>query len=262
MRLATWNINSIRIRLDLLERFVTEAKPDVVCLQETKVADEQFPMEAVQAMGFEHVAIHGEKGYNGVAVLSRVPFEGAESWKWWGKDDCRHLSVRFPEAFDLHCFYVPSGGPDPDVEKNEKFAHKLGFLTEMATWARDGRIADRPLVMLGDLNVAPLENDVWNHKKIKRQVGHTPIESEHMAALLDAGGFTDVGRHFIPPEEFLFTWWGYRHPGAFEKNYGWRLDHVWATPPAAKRLRHHAVHSATRSWTRPSDHVPIVVDFD
>jgi exodeoxyribonuclease-3 len=106
-----------------------------------------------------------------------------------------------------------------------------------------------------------LENDVWNHKKIKRQVGHTPLESEKMATLSDAGGFVDVGRRFVPPEEFLFTWWGYRHPQSFQKNYGWRLDHFWVTPPLAEHLQHHQVLAEARAWERPSDHVPVLVDL-
>lgn len=261
MRLITWNVNSIRIRLENLARLVKETRPDVVCLQETKVDDESFPFEEVREMGFTHIAVRGEKGYNGVAILSRRPFEAEHRISWWGRDDSRHLAVRLPDAFDLHVFYVPSGGPTPDVETNEKFAHKLGFLGEMAQWARDERVDGRKLAIVGDLNVAPLETDVWNHQRIKRQVGHTPLECEHMAALREAGGFTDVGRHFVPPEEFLFTWWGYRHPQSFAKNYGWRLDHVWVTPPLADHLKGHEVKSDTRAWPRPSDHVPVVVDF-
>jgi exodeoxyribonuclease-3 len=261
MRLVTWNVNSVRIRLDNLARLASEVEPDVVCLQETKVDDASFPYDEVRELGYRHVAVRGQKGYNGVAVLSRQPFEAEHRLDWWGQDDSRHLSVRFPDAFELHVFYVPSGGPTPDPEKNEKFAHKLGFLTEMAQWARDEGIAGRKLAIVGDLNVAPLDNDVWNHQRIKRQVGHTPLECEHMAALREAGGFTDVGRHFVPPEEFLFTWWGYRHPQSFAKNYGWRLDHVWVTPPLAKHLKTHKVESDARTWPRPSDHVPVTVDF-
>jgi len=261
MRLVTWNVNSIRTRLPSLERFVRERAPDVVCLQETKVHDAAFPVDAVRDLGFPHIALHGEKGYNGVAVLSRLPFEEVARWQWWGQADSRHLAVRFDGKLELHVFYVPSGGPTPDPEANPKFAHKLGFLTEMAQWARDDRVADRRLAIVGDFNVAPLETDVWNHQRIKRQVGHTPRECEHMAALREAGGFTDVGRAFVPPEEHLFTWWGYRHPQSFEKDYGWRLDHVWATPPLAGRVSAHEVYSATRAWPKPSDHAPVVVEI-
>jgi len=261
MRVATFNVNSIRIRLHCLERLAAEAAPDVICLQETKVPDADFPYAEAERLGYPHVAVRGEKSYNGVAVLSKQPFEAEERWDWWGKSDSRHLKLLFPDAFELHVFYVPSGGPDPDPEKNPKFAHKLGFLDEMTAWARDDRVADRKVAILGDFNVAPLETDVWNHKKIKRQVGHTPLESEKMATLLDAGGFVDVGRHFVPPEEFLFTWWGYRHPQSFQKNYGWRLDHLWITPPLARHLQGHEVLASARAWERPSDHVPVWMDL-
>ena len=120
---------------------------------------------------------------------------------------------------------------------------------------------ERPLVLLGDLNVAPLETDVWNHKRLLRSVGHTPVESEHMARLLAAGGFIDAERHFVPPEEPLFTWWGYRFPQAFERDYGWRLDHVWITPPLASALRSVTVYREARGWPQPSDHVPVILNL-
>lgn len=247
--------------MDSLARFLQDSAPDVVCLQETKVTDDLFPAEEIRRLGYPHIAIHGEKGYNGVAVLSRQPFEGEERFEWWGKSDSRHLSVHFPDAFELHVFYVPSGGPDPNPETNEKFAHKLGFLGEMAEWARDRRVREGKVAIVGDLNVAPLENDVWNHQRIKRQVGHTPVECEHMAALQEAGGFTDVSRSFVPPDQPLFTWWGYRHPQSFAKNYGWRLDHVWVTRALAPHVQAHDIKFDTRAWPRPSDHVPVVVDL-
>ena len=261
MRIATWNVNSIRTRLPLLARFVEAEAPDVVCLQETKVDDATFPLDSVRALGYPHVALNGQKGYNGVAILSRRPFTGETRLAWYGQHDARHLAVRVEDAVDLHVFYVPSGGPTPDVEANAKFAHKLGFIEEMTAWSRDSGVADRPAVVLGDFNVAPLETDVWNHKTIKRQVGHTPRECEMMAALREAGGYLDVGRHFVPPSDFLFTWWGYRHRQSFEKNYGWRLDHVWVTRPLAGRLQDHRVLAEARAWPRPSDHVPVTVEL-
>jgi exodeoxyribonuclease-3 len=261
MRLATWNVNSIRTRFEHLTQFVAKAAPNVLCLQEIKVTAEAFPAEKVRALGYPHVAVRGEKGYNGVAILSDQPFEAETSWSWWGRADARHLSVRLPDAFDLHVFYVPSGGPKPDAEANPKFAHKLGFLDEMTAWSRDDQVAGRKVVILGDFNVAPLETDVWNHKNIKRQVGHTPTECARMATLREAGGYTDVGRHFVPPDQPLYTWWGYRHPRSFQKNYGWRLDHLWVTPALVPHLQAHAVHDYTRGWEKPSDHAPVVVDL-
>lgn len=262
LKIATWNVNSLRQRLDHLARLTSEVGPDVVCLQETKVADESFPEEAVRAMGYEHLLIHGQKAYNGVAILSRQPFEAEDTRGWCGKDDRRHAFVRLAGGLELHNFYVPSGGATPDPEQNDKFAHKLAFLTEMAAWATESKLSERRAVIVGDLNVAPLEADVWNHKRLLRSVGHTPVESAHMARLLDAGGLIDAVRHFVPASEPVFTWWGYRFPQAVEKNYGWRLDHVLVTPPLTGALSGLRVIKETRTWEKPSDHVPVVLELN
>ncbi len=261
IRLATWNVNSLRQRLDHLARFAAEAAPDLICLQETKVTDALFPYEAVRAMGYPHLLVHGQKGYNGVAIASRLPFEAEGTKVWCGRDDRRHAFVRLAGGLEVHNFYVPSGGPDPDPETNDKFAHKLAFLSEMADWARASKLAGRQAVLLGDLNVAPLESDVWNHKRLLRSVGHTPVESERIAALRAAGGLIDVGRHFVPASEPLYTWWGYRYRQAFAKDYGWRLDHVLVTPKLEASLAGFRVVRETRAWDRPSDHVPLVLDL-
>ncbi len=230
LRLATWNVNSLRQRLDHLARFAAEAAPDVICLQETKVADAAFPRAAVRALGYPHLLIHGQKGYNGVAILSRLAFKAQGTRVWCGRDDRRHAYVCLAGGLEIHNFYVPSGGPVPDPQSNDKFAHKLEFLAEMADWARASKLARRKAVLLGDLNVAPFETDVWNHKRLLRSVGHTPVESERIARLREAGALIDAGRHFVPEPEPLYTWWGYRYPQAFAKDYGWRLDHVLVTP--------------------------------
>ena len=121
LRLATWNVNSLRPRLDHLARFAAEAAPDVICLQETKVTDAQFPRAAVRALGYPHLLVHGQKGTNGVAIASRLPFQAKGTRVWCGRDDRRHAYVRLAGGIEVHNFYVPSGGPDP--ETNDKFAH-------------------------------------------------------------------------------------------------------------------------------------------
>lgn len=260
-RLATWNVNSIRRRIDHLARFAAEFQPDVICLQETKVSDAEFPLAAVHAMGYPQVLIHGQKGYNGIAVLSRRPFEDQGTRRWCAKDDRRHGFVRLAGGLELHNFYVPSGGAVPDPAENEKFAHKLGFLREMADWAKSSDLRARKAVLLGDLNVAPLETDVWNHKRLLRSVGHTAVESEHMARLLDAAALIDAARHFVPETEHLYTWWGYRYRDSLLKNYGWRLDHILVAPPLASALADFRVVKETRAWDQPSDHVPVILDL-
>lgn len=260
LRIATWNVNSLRQRIDHLGRFAQEHEPDVICLQEIKMTTESFPAETLAEMGYPHHQVHGQKGYNGVAIISRRRFTKPDRRVWCGRDDCRHVAVTVG-GVELHNFYVPAGGDVPDPEQNDKFAHKLQFLTEMAKWARKDKLAERKAVLVGDLNVAPLENDVWNHKRLRRSVGHTPVEAEHMTKLWAAGGLIDAPRHFIPEPEQLFTWWGYRFPQAFAKNYGWRLDHVLVTEALRKRMKNLTIARETRTWEKPSDHVPVVLDL-
>lgn len=261
LRIATWNVNSVRQRLDHVARFSADHQPDVLCLQETKVRDEEFPSKALGELGYRHQVIHGQKGYNGVAILSRLAFEHQEKRVWCERDDRRHAAVRLPGGLELHNFYVPSGGPTPDPEANDKFAHKLRFLDEMAEWGRREEVGARALLVVGDLNVAPLETDVWNHKKLLRSVGHTPVESARMAQVLESSGLVDAARRFVPPEEHLYTWWGYRYPQSFEKDYGWRLDHIWAGRPLLSEVGGFRVVKKTRTWEKPSDHVPVMIEI-
>ncbi len=261
MRIATWNVNSIRQRVEHIARFVEARQPDVLCLQETKVIDELFPADALTGLGFKHLEIHGQKSYNGVAIASRLPFEQVERKVFCDKDDRRHLSVLLPGGLELHNFYVPSGGPDPDREKNPKFAHKLDFLEEMALWAEDDALAKRKALLVGDLNVAPLEQDVWNHKRLLRSVGHTPMESAAMARLWEAGSLEDIPRRFTPVPQPLYSWWGYRYPQSYQKDYGWRLDHALATPPLSGAVKALETFRESRTWEKPSDHVPLIVDL-
>ena len=262
MRIASWNVNSVRQRGEHLARLAESHAPDVLCLQETKVRDEEFPAEPLKQLGYVHQAIHGQKGYNGVAILSRLPFRESRSDIWCGKDDKRHACAVFENGLELHNFYVPSGGPTPDPEKNDKFAHKLQFLDEMAAWAKSrAEDAKGRVLLVGDMNVAPLETDVWNHKRLLRSVGHTPGESAKIATLLEAGKLTDVARHFVPPSEPLYSWWGYRFPQSFEKNYGWRLDHALASAALLPEIAALEIYKDSRTWEKPSDHTPVIVDL-
>jgi exodeoxyribonuclease-3 len=264
LRIATWNINSLRLRLPLLERLVQALDPDVICLQETKVPDELFPDAGPPALGYPHVARRGMKGYNGVAVLSRIPLVAEDTApNWCEKGDCRHLhvSLQVPSGpVELHNFYVPAGGDVPDPEANLKFAHKLAFVTEATNWftARPGR---RRGVLVGDLNIAPLEQDVWSHKQLLTVVSHTPVEVTHLLAWQGAGWY-DAVRHFVPAEEKLYTWWSYRNRDWRRSDRGRRLDHVWVTPDLVETLRDFTVVKDARDWPRTSDHVPVAVTLD
>jgi exodeoxyribonuclease-3 len=262
LRITTWNVNSVRPRLAGLERLAREVGPDVLCLQETKVQNERFPVSDLEALGFRHHVLHGQAGYHGVAVFSKLPIEDAEPIAWCGKDDCRHLRVRLPGGLELHDLYVPAGGRIPDPEINAKFAHKLEFLAALTEWFRTGFDPTRRAVPVGDLNVAPLPTDVWNHKALLKVVTHTPGEVAALAGLQSAHRWIDAVRRIIPPAQRLFTWWSYLSPDWQASDRGRRLDHVWITPTLLERLRAAAVLRAARSWPQPSDHAPVTIVLD
>lgn len=264
--LATWNINSVRLRLPIVLRFLEEHAPDVLCLQEIKCRDDQFPAADLKKAGYIHQAVYGFKGYHGVAILSRHPFAGSDRHLFCGKEDGRALTVRFDEGslagVEIANFYVPAGGDIPDPALNERFAHKLAFLDEFAAWSAARATATAKTVLVGDLNVAPLEQDVWSHKQLLDVVSHTPIEVEKFNAILAAGAWNDVMRAFVPAEQKLYTWWSYRAQDWRASNRGRRLDHVWASPALAGAWRDMTVLTDARDWDRPSDHVPVIVRFE
>ncbi|MBW7851784.1 MAG: exodeoxyribonuclease III [Rhodospirillales bacterium] len=258
LTVVTWNVNSIRLRTEQLARLSAELRPDVICLQETKVTDALFPRDAMVALGYRHVAAHGMKGYNGVAVLSRLPIEAIGTPHWCGRQDCRHLVVTIA-GIEIHCVYVPSGGDVPDPAANPKFAHKLQFLRELTDWYARTCDPARPLVLVGDLNVAPLESDVWSHRQLLKVVSHTPVEVEALGALAASLDWVDAVRHFVPAPQRLYTWWSYRAADWAKSDRGRRLDHVWVTPALKGRLIAARVVREARNWQPPSDHVPVAV---
>jgi exodeoxyribonuclease III len=260
MRIVTWNINSLRLRMELVRRFVQQEQPDVLCLQEIKVDDPLFPMEDVKSLGFDHVVHHGMKGYNGVAILSKLPLVTRAPENWCNRKDSRHGVVLLPGDVELHNFYVPAGGDIPDPSLNVKFAHKLQFLDEMRDWFKTWH-RPKHAIMVGDLNVAPLENDVWSHKQLVKIVSHTPIEVEKLNQVREAGGWVDGVRHFTPESEKLFSWWSYRSPDWTKNDRGRRLDHIWVSPGLKPQLKAAKILRDVRAWTQPSDHVPVVVDL-
>ena len=167
LKIATWNVNSVRHRINLVTRFLRDEQPDVLCLQETKVLNELFPAEAFRKLGYVHQAIHGQKAYHGVAVLAKKPFRETGVQDFCREGHARHMGVTLENGVELHNFYVPAGGDIPDPAKNQKFDHKLHFLAEMEKFfARRKARKNDPVILVGDLNVAPLENDVWSHKQL------------------------------------------------------------------------------------------------
>ncbi|MCW3473549.1 exodeoxyribonuclease III [Limobrevibacterium gyesilva] len=264
LRIATWNINSLRLRLPLLPRLIGALDPDVICLQETKVPDELFPVDAPAELGFPHVAYAGMKGYNGVAILSRIPLQRQTTAPdWCAKGDSRHVSVLLDMKsgpVELHDFYVPAGGDIPDREENPKYGHKLDFVGEATSWFA-GRKDLARTVLVGDLNIAPLEHDVWNHKQLLDVVSHTPPETSGLLAWQNTR-FHDAVRHFVPEDQKLYTWWSYRNRDWRASNRGRRLDHVWVTPDLKDGLASHTILKDARDWPQTSDHVPVCVELE
>lgn len=262
LTISTWNINSVRLRQELLSLLVEEAKPDIVCLQETKVPDPLFPAGLGDRLGLPHVLYRGMKGYNGVAIFSRLKLTPIEDTPdWCRKSDCRHIAARVETGRNpivLHNFYVPAGGDVPDREANPKYGHKLDFIAEARTHFAKAR--PERSVLVGDLNIAPLENDVWSHRQLLDVVSHTPPETEGLNAWR-AEGFVDAVRHFVPQDQKLYTWWSYRNRDWRTSDRGRRLDHIWVSKDLETALHGHVIHKDARDWPRGSDHVPVTVSL-
>ncbi len=269
LKVTTWNINSVRLRINLVAKFLKAARPDVLCLQETKCPDDAFPLKRFTRLGYTHTAINGQKGYHGVAVLSRVPFERFDIHSFCGKTDCRHISVVLGEraglrdSLTLHNFYVPAGGDEPDPEINVKFRHKLDFLDEMRAHKSLRPQKTQRAILVGDLNVAPLEHDVWSHKQMLKVVSHTPIECEKLNAARHAGAWIDSMRVLTPEPEKLYTWWSYRAMDNWKTaDRGRRLDHIWTSDALADRVSRIKIAKDYRGAERPSDHVPVTATME
>jgi exodeoxyribonuclease-3 len=256
VKIATWNINSVRLRIGNVVRFIEAEQPDVLCLQETKSPDEHFPAEALEAQGYRHRLVHGMKGYNGVAILSRLPIAESSTASWCERTDCRHGMARLEGGIEVHNLYVPAGGDIPDPVENPKFAHKLRFLDEITAWFQ-GRPG--PMILVGDLNIAPLEHDVWSHRQLLSVVSHTPVEVERLAELQRSAGFVDAVRHFVPADRKLYSWWSYRNHDWSASDRGRRLDHIWITPDLLPRLDASHICREVRGWDSASDHAPVVM---
>ncbi len=257
--LATWNINSVRLREGLVARLMAEEAPDILCLQECKSPVEKIPVEQFQALGYTHMVARGQKGYNGVAILSKLPIADAGSEDFAGLGHARHVAARLENGVVVHNCYVPAGGDIPDREQNEKFGQKLDFLTQM----RDRFHGDKPVrsILVGDLNIAPREDDVWSHKQLLKIVSHTPIEVEHLAQTQEAGAWVDITRQDIP-QGLLYSWWSYRAADWDAADKGRRLDHIWATPDISNAGHGSRILRPCRGWDQPSDHVPVFATFD
>ena len=258
MKIATWNINSVRLRLDLVLGFLQKADIDVLCLQETKTQDEFFPVAALADAGWGHLVFRGEKSYNGVAIISRLPVKYYGHRLWAGKDDCRHICARI-NGVNIHNFYVPAGGDVADRDVNPKFGHKIDFVDEMKEWFSNN--SPRKSLLVGDLNIAPLAEDVWSTRQLRNVVSHTDIEREKLTAVINEGGGVDAVREYYGPEKILYSWWSYRARDWKASNRGRRLDHIWLSTDIKNKVRFVDIMTQARGFEKPSDHVPMTIEL-
>ncbi|MBO6584351.1 MAG: exodeoxyribonuclease III [Hyphomonas sp.] len=261
LKIVSWNINSVRLRAPNVEAFVAAEQPDVICLQETKCQDGEFPEKAFREMGLPHLVLNGQKGgHHGVAIASRLPIERIEA-----PDLCRHGHSRVIAAkvagVEIHNIYLPAGGDEPNADTNDKFAHKLDFLERLGPGYK--KQTTIPRVLVGDLNVAPHENDVWSHKQMLKIISHTPGETERLEDSRSQARFADIGRLAVDDHQKLYSWWSYRAKDWAKSNRGRRLDHIWMNPAALPdtQLDTYRVHLAWRGGWKPSDHAPISVEM-
>ncbi len=262
-KLVTWNVNSIRIRMEPLRLLTEKYQPDIICLQEVKAKEDDFPFAEIKTFGFEYIALYGQPSYNGVAILSKVPLKSVEKCDWVGKHDARHIKALVFDNIEINDIYIPAGGDIPDPIINLSFAHKLCFMDDIAEYFEQHKqeLMNKKMLLCGDFNVAPSENDVWNHKQLLKIVSHTPIEVERLTRLFNSLGFIDAVRLSYTEPQKVFSWWSYRNPNWQNNNKGRRLDHIWVTPNLQDRVKNAQILAEFRASKRPSDHVPVMIEI-
>jgi exodeoxyribonuclease-3 len=259
VRIATWNVNSIKQRLDSAVTWLAERKPDIVCLQETKCVDDAFPREPFETLGY-NVAVHGQKAFNGVALLSKFPLDEVSNGLP-GDDQDDH--ARFIEgvvstargAMRIASLYLPNGNPP----QTDKYTYKIGWMKRLSTYTRERLLLEEPLIMAGDYNVIPTPADARNPQVWVNDALFLPRTRDEFRALINLG-LTDAVRA-TSDDSGLFTFWDYQ-AGAWQKNNGIRIDHLLLSPAAADRLRSAGIDRHVRTWEKPSDHVPVWIDLE
>ncbi len=262
MKIVSWNINSLRLRINLLKKFSEISRPDIICLQEIKVEDSLFPCLELISMGYQYLVFSGEKSYNGVAILSKFPLSNINKIDVHAYGHKRHISAEISTAIgiiEIHDFYVPAGGDVADPDINDKFAHKLKFIDWMYDFFHDQAQLNKKIIILGDFNIAPLEHDVWSHKQLLDVVSHTPIEVEKLNKIKSSLNFIDTHRAHVSNDQKLYSWWSYRAIEPLKSNRGRRLDHIWITPNLGEYLESSKIYRDFRLENQPSDHVPIEI---
>lgn len=258
MRIATWNVNSVRQRMDSLLAWLAERQPDIVCLQEIKCVDDAFPREPLEALGY-NVAVHGQKTFNGVALLSKFPFDEVAPGLIGDEAD---VQARFLEALvstktgvvRVACLYLPNGNPAP----GDKYDYKLKWMDRLLKFSQERLKLEEPFVLAGDYNVIPAAADAKRPEAWVNDALFLPQTREKFRALINLG-LTDAVRATSDASD-LYTFWDYQ-AGSWQKNDGIRIDHLLLSPQAADRLTGAGIDKHVRSWDKPSDHVPVWIDL-
>ena len=255
MKIATWNVNSIRVRLQMVLDWMVQSQPDVLCLQEIKVTDELFPIDSFEALGYR-VAVSGQRSYNGVAIISKQEINGLQTeFPHYDAEGQKRLIAATIGRMRVVNIYVPNGSA-PD---SPKFVYKLEFIRQLHSYLKHHHEPRELLVLVGDFNVAPEARDVYDAEEMEGEIGFHPQERAALAELL-SWGFEDVFRRHHQ-ERGLYSWWDYR-AGAFRRDMGLRIDHIWATIPLAALSVESGMDREQRALVKPSDHVPVWATFD
>ena len=232
IKILSWNVNSIRTRLEQVLNVCQKYKPDIICLQETKVINDSFPKNEFLKLGYSHFYLHGIPSYNGVAIITQKEAESFNILDLSQLNHGRQIGIKI-FGIHIHNFYIPSGGDVPNEKINLKFKNKLDFLKALINWSK--KIKPKNFLICGDFNIAPLEDDVWSHNQLKVVVSHTDIERKYLLEFLEVGNWNDAVRAQINPPENVFTWWSYRSKDFKINNRGRSLDHIWISNELKKK---------------------------
>lgn len=258
LKICSWNINSVRLRINMVVDFLKIYQPDILCLQEIKCEERFFPYQFFEHIGYKYNYVLGQKSYNGVAIISKIPLKNIDTSLITGdQDGARFIGAELPNGVILRNYYIPAGGDIPCETENPKFKHKMDFIRQLCN-TFNGK---NEQIILGDFNIAPYEHDVWSHKQLLDVVSHTQQEVDLLMQLKQAGDFCDIARHFHNKTEKLYSWWSYRAKDWEKSNRGRRLDHIWCSNSLISQINSFHIYKEYRSLTQPSDHVPIAIEY-
>lgn len=258
MKIFSWNINSVRIRAEIIKYIFEKYQPDIIALQETKVKNEEFPLKLFTDNGYEYSFLSGDSHYSGVAILSKISGQTLP-YKNLAELRSRDIAVNFGN-FELHNLYVPAGGYEASLEYT-KFAQKIEYFRELIKWSKQYDLKQKSAIILGDINIAPEENDVWSHKQLLTEVSHTPLETNLMKEWIAGNNLDDIMRKFLGSEK-IYSWWSYRNKDYKKSNRGRRLDHAFSVGNITNKIKSAKYLHYFRDFEKTSDHVPLILQLE